>query len=149
MDENKINDISKNEGQIIIEKKKDTTDEIKSKDYVNKTYSKRIICELVKSENNKTENELAIEISEKVNNLVDMILNHSQNKFYCIKEFLCYIVEINSDLIRIFPEYKDLKDDMNLRFIVISKNVYNLAFEIYFTLHDLYKVNFFFIKDGS
>ena len=84
MDENKINDISKNEGQIIIEKKKDTTDEIKSKDYVNKTYSKRIICELVKSENNKTENELAIEISEKVNNLVDMILNHSQNKFYCI-----------------------------------------------------------------
>ena len=60
MDENKINDISKNEGQIIIEKKKDTTDEIKSKDYVNKTYSKRIICELVKSENNKTENELAI-----------------------------------------------------------------------------------------
>jgi len=69
-----------------------------------------------------------------------MILNQTKNKFYCIQDFLCYIVEINSELIRIFPEYKELNDDINLRFIVIAKNVYNLAFEIYFTLHDLYKI---------
>lgn len=113
----------------------------------NKVYSKRILCELVKTENNSSENMLVMEISEKVSNLVDMILNQSQNKFYCIQDFLCYIVEINSELIRIFPEYKDLKDDTNLRFIVTAKNIYNLAFEIYFTIHDLYKVIFNFTFD--
>ena len=141
MDEHNI--IDQNGGnKIKIIEKSDVNMENKNNDYENKKYSKRILCELVKSENDKKENELAIEISEKVNNLVDMILNHSQNKFHCIKEFLCYIVEINSELIRIFPDYNELKDDINLRFIVTSKNVYNLAFEIYFTLHDLYKVIF-------
>ena len=125
---NKNENITKESDDIIMENKKE------------KIYSKRILCELVKSENNETENKLALEISEKVTHLFDMILNQSQNKFYCIQEFLCYIVEINSELIRIFPEYKDLSDDINLRFIITSKNIYNLAFEIYFTLHDLYKV---------
>ncbi len=113
----------------------------------NKVYSKRILCELVKTENDNIENMMVMDISHKVSNLVDMILNQSQNKFYCIQDFLCYIVEINSELIRIFPEYKDLKDDTNLRFIVTAKNVYNLAFEIYFTLHDLYKVYLNFTFD--
>ena len=113
----------------------------------NKVYSKRILCELVKTENDNIENMMVTEISHKVTNLVDMILNQSQNKFYSIQDFLCYIVEINSEIIRIFPEYNDLKDETNLRFIVTAKNVYNLAFEIYFTLHDLYKVYLNFTFD--
>jgi len=78
---------------------------------------------------------------KKVSHLVDMILNQTQNKFHYIQDFLCFIVEINSELIRIFPEYAGLADDINLRFIVIARNVYNLAFEIYFALHDLYKIS--------
>jgi hypothetical protein len=103
-------------------------------------FSKRILCELIKSEKNEEENLKVIQISNKLSNFIDVILNKSQNKFHFIQDFLCYIVEINSELIRILPEYQDLKEDINIRYIIPAKNVYNFAIEIYFALYDLYNV---------
>ena len=105
-------------------------------------FSKRILCELIKSETNEEENLKVMEISNKFSYFIDVILNKSQNKFHFILDFVCYIVEINSELIRILPDYHDLKDDINMRFIIPAKNVYNFAIEIYFALYDLYNVKF-------
>ncbi len=104
-------------------------------------YSKRILCELIKSETNEEENIKITEISNKFSYFIEVILNKSQNKFHFIQDLLCYIVEINSELIKILPEYNDLNEDMNLRYIIPAKNVYNFALEIYFVLYDLYNVN--------
>ena len=111
----------------------------------NKTFSKRILYELIKSETNEEENIKVTEISYQFSHFIDVILNKSENKFHFIQDFLCYIVEINSELIRILPEYENLNDDINIRFIVPAKNVYNFAIEIYFALYDLYNVKFLFI----
>jgi hypothetical protein len=102
--------------------------------------SKRILCELVKFETSEEENLRITEISSKFDHFTSVILNKSQNKYHFIQDFLCYIVEINSELIKVLPEYKDLTDNVNIRFIVPSKNLYNFALEIYFALYDLYNV---------
>lgn len=104
-------------------------------------YSKRILCELIKSETNEEENTKIYEISNKFSYFIEVILNKSQNKFHFIQDFICYIVEINSELIKILPEYHNLNEEINLRFIIPAKNVYDFAFEIYFALYDLYNVN--------
>jgi hypothetical protein len=104
-------------------------------------YSKRILCELIKSETNEEENIKITEISNKFSFFIEVILNKSQNKFHFIQDLLCYIVEINSELIKILPEYNDLNEEINLRYIIPAKNVYNFALEIYFVLYDLYNVN--------
>lgn len=102
--------------------------------------SKRILCELLKSDSDDREREIANEVSKKLDFLIDIILNRGENKIHFIQQFMCYIVEINSELIRILPEYSNLTEDLNLRFILPAKNIYNYAIEVYFSIHDLYQV---------
>ena len=80
------------------------------------------------------------DISKKLDQLIDIILNKCENKIYFIQMFICYIVEINSDLIKLIPECSNLKHDINLRYIISAKNIYNYAIEVYFSIHDLYNV---------
>ncbi len=105
-----------------------------------KTFSKRILCELIKSDSNQKEEEMICEIGQKLNNLIEMILNNSDNKIYYVQMFVCYIVEINSDLIRLLHEFKDISDDVYIRYIVSAKNIYNYAIEVYFSINDMYNV---------
>jgi len=100
---------------------------------------------LIRSQITDNEQNTAKEISHKLEFLIDLILNKCENKIHFIQLFMCNIVEINSDLIRMIPEYKDLSEDMNLRFIMPSKNIYNYAVEVYFSIHDLYNVKYLFI----
>jgi hypothetical protein len=106
-----------------------------------KHISKRILCELIKSDINESEKQTAYEISKKLDFLLDVILNRCENKIHYIQLFMCFIVEINSELIRILPEYNNLNQDLNMRFIITAKNIYNFAIEVYFSLHDLYNVS--------
>ena len=100
---------------------------------------------MIRSQITDNEQNTAKEISHKLEFLIDLILNKCENKIHFIQLFMCNIVEINSDLIRMIPEYKDLSEDMNLRFIMPSKNIYNYAVEVYFSIHDLYNVKYLFI----
>jgi hypothetical protein len=102
--------------------------------------SKRILCELLKSDTDEKEKEKVLEISKKLDFLIDIILNKGDNKIHYINGFMCYIVEINTELIKILPEYSDLQEDLHLRFIIPAKNIYNFAMEVYFSIHDLYQV---------
>lgn len=107
----------------------------------NKSFiSKRILCELLKSDVDEREKAIANDASQKFDFLIDIILNRGENKIHFINQFMCYIVEINSELIKILPEYKDSSEDINLRFIIPAKNIYNYAVEVYFSIHDLYQV---------
>ncbi len=105
-----------------------------------KQVSKRILCELIKTEIDDQEKEIAYEISKKLDFLIEMILNKCENKIHYIQLFMCFIVEINSELIRLLPQYQNMTDDLNIRFILPAKNIYNFALEVYFSLNDLYNV---------
>jgi hypothetical protein len=102
--------------------------------------SKRILCELIKSDTSEREQEIVYQISKKLDFLIDVILNKCENKIHFIQLFMCFIVEINSELIRMIPEYTNMTDNLNIRFIMPAKNIYNFAIEVYFSIYDLYNV---------
>ena len=105
------------------------------------TLSKRIIGEVCQEQINEKELEFTNDIALKADTLVELILNHSNHKVYNVRNFLCYIVEINSDLIKLFPEYEDLPDDINLRVIIGARNLYLIALEVYYSVGDLFDTN--------
>ena len=105
-----------------------------------KLFSKRILCELIKFEIEECEIKEITEIANSLNPVIDIILNKSRVKINHMQNFITYFVELNSDLIKIIPEYKDLKEEITFRFIISAKNIYNFAFEVYFSLYDLYNV---------
>jgi len=105
-----------------------------------KLFSKRILCELIKSESDECEIKEITDIANKLNPLLDIILNKSNAKINHMQNFITYFVELNSELVKTMPEYKNLKDDITFRFIISAKNIYNFTFEVYFSLYDLYNV---------
>jgi hypothetical protein len=135
--ENNTLNLSQNTTDIIMNSNNIENNNSSSKSFV----SKRILCELIKSDINETEEIVVNEISKKLDNLIDIILNKCENQLHYIQYFMCYIVEINSELIRMIPEYKDLSEDLNLRFIVPAKNIYNFSIEVFFSIHDLYNID--------
>lgn len=98
---------------------------------------------MIKSDVDENEKNIIYEISKKLDYLIEMILNKCENKFYYVQMFICYIVEINSELIKLLPEFRNFKHDINLRYIISAKNIYNYAIEIYFSLQDLHNVIIF------
>jgi hypothetical protein len=104
---------------------------------------------LTKSEENNLDEKIISEIGQNLDDLIEMILNNSENsiKINYIKSFICNIVEINKNLLKCLPNYENLniENEINLRFIVSSKNIYNLAVEIYFSIYDMIGVRNLFI----
>lgn len=107
----------------------------------NEMISKRIVGEICQEQINEKELEFTQDIALKADTLVELILNQSNHKVYNIRNFLCYIVELNSELIKLFPEYEDLPDDINLRVIIGARNLYLIALEVYYSIGDLYDIN--------
>lgn len=101
-------------------------------------YSKRVLNELTKMEVSEENKKLIEDISEKVDDIfLDILMNHSEKSICAIQNFLCYRVHVDSKIIRLLPEYKTLKNELTLEYIVTAKNIYYRLIEIYFSLHDL------------
>lgn len=103
-------------------------------------YSERVLCELVKCEIDDETKCTVNAISETINkDYLDKVLNCDiENKSVTIvNQFVCYVVEFNSEMIKMIPCYNTLTTDINIRFIVPAKELYNLVLEIYFSICDL------------
>ena len=112
----------------------------------NTVFSKRILCELFKTNYNEEEIQFIMTMANKFDKMVDIILNKFKNKHHFIQDFICYIVEINNELINLHPDYTNFKEETRLRFIVTAKNVYYFAIELFYALHDLYNVSIRYIN---
>jgi len=104
-------------------------------------FSKRILCELLKTEYNEEQIKFIMDMANKFNKIIDIIINKFKNKHHFIQDFICYIVEINNELINLHPEYTDFKEETHLRFILTAKNIYNFAIELFYALNDLYNID--------
>lgn len=103
--------------------------------------SKRVVGQLSQDGFNESEQDFTNGIAIKIDGLIDILLAQGTHKTFNIRNFLCYIVEINSDLIRLFPEYEDIPDTINLRVIIGARNLYLVALEVYYSICDLYDIN--------
>ena len=105
-------------------------------------YSKRILSELQKCEFSEEIQIKINEISEKVFDLfLDVLIYYGERSINIIKPFICYIVEINSNIIKILPEYQNLEENLIIRFIVPAIEIYHRVFEIYASIYDLKLTN--------
>lgn len=108
---------------------------------VNETISKRLFGEVCQETITEKEFELTKNLAFKADTLVEVILNQSNHIVYNIRNFLCYIVDIQSDLIKLFSECEELPDEINLRVIIGARNLYLIALEVYYSIADLYDIN--------
>ena len=105
-------------------------------------YSKRILSGLQKCDFSEELQNKINEISEKVFDLfLDVLIYYGERSINIIKPFICYIVEINSNIIKILPEYQNLKENIIIRFIVPAIEIYHRVFEIYASIYDLKLTN--------
>lgn len=102
-------------------------------------YSKRILSEITKCEVDEKFKMEIDEISQKVDELIlDVLINQKENtSINIISAFICYIVEVPANIIKIIPEFSEMEHDLTLRFIVTAKNIYNRVMEIYLSIFDL------------
>jgi len=131
---------------LVLDIKKENLSSNHSNSDTNNTsfYSKRLLSELTKCEIKEEMKKLIDDISAKIeDNYLDNLLNTKKNCYLTtVSYFLCYLIEINSDMIREIPEFKNIKEDITLRFMVTAKNIYHISYEIYFSLFDLSYTNF-------
>jgi hypothetical protein len=107
-------------------------------------YSKRVISELIKSEFDDKTMEIIEEVSKIIDEkYLDNFLNSTSKTVTMIQYFCCYIVEFTPDMLQnICPQYKDTLENFAIKFIVLAKELYNTAMEIFSTIYDLNYTNF-------
>ena len=100
-------------------------------------YSKRVLSEVVKLNMDEETEKKIILISKKIEeSYLDKILNSKYKMIKVLDHFICYIVEFNSKMIKsIFKN--QILDDVNIRFIVPSKEIFNMTFELFIVLSNL------------
>ncbi len=120
-----------------IQEQSENDSAIKMKDRT--LYSKRLLSELIRCEVEPNMELLIKEISSKIDEtMLDKMINQKTNcAINLIQCFICYNVEINSDIIKTIPEYQNIKEDITMKFIVPAKDIYNRFVEVYFSLYDL------------
>ena len=108
------------------------------------TYSKKVVSELIKSEFDPK----IMKIIEKASKIIDekyldSLLNTTQKTVCLIQYFCCYIVDFTPEILQnILPEYKDILQNFDIKFIVLAKELYNTTMEIFTTIYDLSYTNF-------
>lgn len=109
----------------------------------NDKYTKTIINELSKYEVDEQIVKIIEEVAKKIDlNYLDQTINNSQKVVTIINVFACYMVEFTPEMLQnIEPKYKDILQNYCIKFIVLAKELYNTAMELFTTIYDLSYTN--------
>ena len=105
----------------------------------NNKYTKTIIRELSKYEVDDEIVKIIEEVAKKIDsNYLGQTVNNSPKNVTIINYFSCYMVEFTPDKLQnIEPKYKDILQNYCIKFIVLAKELYNTAMELFTTIYDL------------
>ena len=109
----------------------------------NNKYTKTIIRELSKYEVDEQIVKIIEEVAKKIDsNYLGQTVNNSPKIVTLINYFSCYMVEFSPDKLQnIEPKYKDILQNYCIKFIVLAKELYNTAMELFTTIYDLSYTN--------
>ena len=109
----------------------------------NNKYTKTIIRELSKYEVDDQIVKIIEEVAKKIDsNYLGQTVNNSPKNVTLINYFSCYMVEFSPDKLQnIEPKYKDILQNYCIKFIVLAKELYNTAMELFTTIYDLSYTN--------
>ena len=116
---------------------------IEKKPTNNDNYTKTIIHELSKYEVDEKVVKIIEEVAQKIDNdYLGEAINNSPKTVTVINYFSCYMVEFTPDMLQtIEPKYKDILQNYCIKFIVLAKELYNTAMELFTTIYDLNYTN--------
>jgi len=105
----------------------------------NNKYTKTIISELSKYEVDDKIIKIIEEVAKNIDsNHLDKMLNNSSKQVRVINYFSCYMVEFTPEMLQtIEPKYKEILQNYCIKFIVLAKELYNTAMELFTTIYDL------------
>ena len=105
--------------------------------------TKTIIHELSKYEVDEKVVKIIEEVAQKIDNdYLGEAINNSPKTVTVINYFSCYMVEFTPDMLQtIEPKYKDILQNYCIKFIVLAKELYNTAMELFTTIYDLNYTN--------
>ena len=108
-------------------------------DNINHKYTKTIINELSKYEADEQIVKIIEEVARKIDsNYLGQTINNSPKLVTVINYFSCYMVEYTPDMLQnIEPKHKDILQNYCIKFIVLAKELYNTAMELFTTIYDL------------
>ena len=109
----------------------------------NNKYTKTIIRELSKYEVDEQIVKIIEEVAKKIDsNYLGQTVNNSPKNVTLINYFSCYMVEFSPDKLQnIEPKHKDILQNYCIKFIVLAKELYNTAMELFTTIYDLSYTN--------
>ena len=105
----------------------------------NHKYTKTIINELSKYDADEQIIKIIEEVARKIDsNYLGQTINNSPKIVTVINYFSCYMVEYTPDMLQnIEPKYKEILQNYCIKFIVLAKELYNTAMELFTTIYDL------------
>ena len=109
----------------------------------NNMYSHRLIDELIKNKIDDNTMEKIIQVAKKIDeNYLDFILNNSNKPILFFDYFACYVATFTPKMLQdIDPETAKNLGNVNIKFIILAKELYNSSMELFCSIYDLTSTN--------
>jgi len=106
-------------------------------------YSHRLTEELAKNKIDGKTKEIIEKVAKKIDEqYLDFLLQNSPKPLLSMEYFLCYVATFDPNLLQnISPEYKDILKNVHIKFIILAKQFYNTAMELFCSIYDLTSTN--------
>ena len=106
-------------------------------------YSHRLMEELITNKIDDKKMDIIKQVAKKIDDqYLDYLLKNSQKPLIIMQYFSCYMATFEPKLLqRLFPENKDELENIHIKFIILAKNLYNTAMELFCSIYDLTSTN--------
>ena len=106
-------------------------------------YSHRLMSELVKNKIEDKTMGIIIQVAKMIDEqLLDHLLKNEQKPILIMDSFSCYIANFEPKVLKsLFPEYNEVLENIHIKFIILAKNLYNKAMELFCSIYDLTSTN--------
>ena len=106
-------------------------------------YSHRLIDELIKNKIDDKTMEKIMQVAKKIDEYyLDFFLNNSNKPILMFDYFACYVATFTPKMLQdIDPESANKLGNVNIKFIILAKELYNATMELFCSIYDLTSTN--------
>ena len=106
-------------------------------------YSHRVMDELITNKIDDKTMEIIIQVAKKIDEeYLDFLLNNSTKPILIFQYFSCYIATFTPKMLQnIDPINAKILENINIKFIILARESYNIAMELFCSIYDLTATN--------
>ena len=106
-------------------------------------YSHRVMDELITNKIDDKTMEIIIQVAKKIDEeYLDFLLNNSTKPILIFQYFSCYIATFTPKMLQnIDPINAKILENINIKFVILARESYNIAMELFCSIYDLTATN--------